>query len=246
MNPLRRYIAQFATAFPPKAVSDRLLPYVTLLLAVAGGVSALIQYSNGLAIARVTATMELHKQFLSETFRPAVKEFNEFNTRANQIAPKARCEFIRDAIAKGEVSASSGTSLNCDKFDNATLTALDKVSLTDAQRDRLREFALWRRREVNPPWPSIDQLELFYRSLIVCVERNNCSGDTAAALFAREMVTFVNATCDYDSPVAVGHTTNDEIARFLVRSRVNKNIYWNRDANRKKLFACDRQRTLEY
>jgi hypothetical protein len=241
----RRLITRIAAAFPTKAASDRLLPYATLLLATLAAASALIQYGNNTAIARVTATMELHKQFLSDTFRQALKDFNSFNLRIGDVATQARCEFIKEALAKKSLQGPPGLVLDCQAINDGTRADLDSIDVVGDQRARLRDFALSKVRALSLSTDGIAQLDIFYRSVIICVERNNCSGDTASALFARDMVAFVNATCAFDPTAGPDRTTNDEIAHFLVRWKVNKNIYWNRDSGREKLFACSRQRAFE-
>ena len=241
----RPLITRLAAAFPPKSVSDRLLPYVTLVLAVAAGTSALVQYGNNLAIARVSASLDLHKQFLSETFQKAKKEFAAFDENVGAVAATARCEFIRNEVAKGALPAPAGVTLDCENLTDSMRIALQSIDIVGEQRTRLRDYVLSKVRDRLSGTDGLAQLEIFFRSVIICVGRSNCDGETAAALFARDMVTFVNATCVFDPPIGQDDTTNDEIARFLVRWRVNKNIYWNRDPGREKLFACDRQRALE-
>jgi hypothetical protein len=245
MSAFRRFTSNLAKAFPTKATSDRFLPYATLTLAALGAGVALFQYANGLAISRVTATMELHKQYLSETFRTSVNEFRSFNERVNAAALEARCDYIKAGATRGSLTLPQGVSLDCKSIDNSTRTVLDAFNFEGEQRIQLREQALAAVRRLSSSSDTLAQLDLFYRSIIICVKKSNCSGDTAVALFAREMVAFVNATCAFDNAPKSAVTTNDEIAKFLVEWNVHKNIYWNRDQGREKLFACPRQREFE-
>jgi hypothetical protein len=135
--------------------------------------------------------------------------------------------------------------LDCENLTDNLRIALESINVGGEQRKRLRAYALSKVRDKLSATDGLAQLEIFFRSVVICVVRSNCDGETASALFARDMVIFVNATCIFDSPPGQDHTTNDEIAEFLVRWQVNKNIYWNRDTGREKLFACDRQRAFE-
>jgi hypothetical protein len=203
----RRLMTGLATYFPTKAASDRLLPYVTLLAAALGAVIALIQYGNNLAIARVTATMELHKQYLSETFAKAREEFDSLEQKLAASIVRTRCNFIKAAGEKGELPAARGVTPDCNNLTDADRAKLSTIKLEGNQRQALRQLIfsapnVAKLNEEIDATTRLGQLELFFRSIVVCVQQHNCNGETAVALFAHDMTSFVNATCSADPPLA--------------------------------------------
>src|SRR6266508_445550 len=241
----RRAITRLAAAFPPKSVSERLLPWGTLLTAALGAAWAIHVYSNNVAIARVTATIEFHKRYTDKLF----SEKNKVADVLGRSLLRARCEFIRSALAEGTLQSRDQYTLNCENIDEKTLKSLQQYDLQGNLRVQARRyiFSYVGRHPLSATDASyLEQLSICFRSIIVCVEHRNCDSQTTIALFAREMVEFVNMTCPFDDQnSSSGKTINDEIARFLVHWGVHKNIYWSLDPGREKLFACDKLRALE-
>ena len=241
---LRRPIARLAKAFPPKFVSDRLLPWASLILAVSGAVWVILEYSNDLAIARVTTTLDLHKRYTEKL----LKEKEAFALANSQVVLRARCEFIQKS-AKGGKLKPPEKRLNCENIDQETLETMDLYNLEGELRRQSRDYIFSRMAErplSKKEAQGLAQLSIFFRSIVICVEQDNCDTETSVALFAREMVEFVNMTCAFDAQAdRGGKTVNGEIAKFLVDYEVHKNIYWSLDPNREKLFACSELRALE-
>lgn len=242
---LRRLITRLAVAFPPKFISDRLLPWATLLLATVGGVWAIHEYRNDLSISRVTTIIDLHERYTEKLFL-AKREF------ALAISPtllRARCEFIRNALEDGKLTPESNMPLDCEDIDDGTLEVLKMYNLEGMLRAEQREYIfaeIGQTKLSGKQSNSLVQLSILFNSVIVCVDHGNCDPGTTVALFAREMVEFVNMACAFDAQASRGSKTETEkIARFLVDRDVHKNIYWSLDANREKLFACDHLRALE-
>lgn len=241
----RKIVAGISGNFPPKFVSDRLMPWASLVLVALGAFWAIHEYRNDLAIARVAATIELNKSY-------AVKLTSLKAEFAQAVAPtvlRARCQFIADSVDAGKISATPDDQLNCVSIDETTLRFIQSVELKGDLRQRGRNYIfaqVGKEKLSTKQANNLAQLSLFLRSVIICVEHGNCEAATAVALFAREMVEFVNMTCPFDQQLAQGgQTVGEEIANFLIGQNVHKNIYWSLDANREKLFACDSLRKLE-
>ena len=241
---LRRLIACLASALPPKFVSDRLLPWASLVLAVIGALWVFHEYSNDLAIARVMTTIDLHKRYTEKLF--VIKE--EVTLASIPLLLHSRCKFIENSVKSGKLKP-RGKSINCNNIDRETLQELDRYILEGELRKQLREYVFSRVAErtlSKKEAQGLAHLSIFFRSIVICVEHDNCDAETSIALFAREMVEFVNMTCPFDAKVERGgKTVTKELAKFLVDHEVHKNIYWSLDPNREKLFACDQLRALE-
>lgn len=190
--------------------------------------------------------MEMYKQFQGDTFVAAKDEFSLVNNRIGEAVVTLRCQLIATWAARKMLQLPAGPALDCQPVSSEASAIMAQVKLSGDLRRDLRLLALHKSKQIletAAERKSIIQLELFYRSVIVCVQQRNCSGEATAALFARNMVEFVNTTCPLDA--TSNRTTNDEIAAFLIQWGVHKNIYWNTDPDRQKLFACERQRALE-
>ena len=243
---MRRVIAGIARWFPPKFVADRLLPWGSIAIALGGVYWGISEYRNDIAIARVGTTLELHKRYLDTDLLE-----NKIQLSRIQTDPiiRARCEFIETHIQSGDIEKIHYGELTCGSVDKETQRKLQPYDIVGDLREKLRDYI---KREVGKnslsgdDIKSLAQLSIFFKSIIVCTEQDNCDDETVVALFAREMVEFVNMTCPYEKKLnSGGKTDNLTIAKFLVAHDVHKNIYWSLDDHREKLFLCKEYRELE-
>ena len=214
-------------------------------MVVVGGVWAILEYGNNLAIARVKTTLDLHKQYTDKKMFAAKDRLTE---SVGPLILSVRCEFIVRAVADKKLEMPKRP-INCNKVDGEVIETLRSYDLKGELRTELRLYVLSKlgqtplSRDISE---GLAQLSIFFRSIIVCVDKNNCDAETSVALFAREMVEFVNSTCAFDDQTSQGgKTVNAEIAAFLLDMGVHKNIYWSLDPSREKLFLCEALRALE-
>jgi len=249
---LRNILAAMARYFPPKFVADRVLPWFLFGVGVFTACWGLWEYGNDLSIKRVHTVLEMHKNF--RTIYPENEAYlrgksrGSPNNETRQHIFRVRCDFYLEKIRENKLKIISDVPKGALKSCN-DMAVMDRYGdlLSSNQRKELREQLKAKlNAQIGVDSRKIRGLSLFFRSLIVCVESRNCDGQTAVALFSYEMASFVNGACLFDSKLTSAQSAElENIAKFLVRFKVHKAIYWNNDAKREKLFICEKFRKLE-
>lgn len=229
MVPLARW-------FPTRRVSERILPWVTLMLATLGAVWTLFQYTNGVEIQRAETTLSIHRQFL-DTFPDGAQGAGDMSEDALVGGVlMIRCEIYTLAVEDGLLPAEPALP-DCGSVSMSDVSVLDAVGedASDALRDQIREETAMIG-GINPP--QARRMMTFFRSLQVCVEKGQCARDITTELFVGDIVAFLNATCrlaNNDTEFTRQGLMLGAFARELLPDGA---IPWNTDPNRKDLYLC--------
>ena len=78
----------------------------------------------------------------------------------------------------------------------------------------------------------------FFRSLQVCVDRNLCDRGILIEIFQRDIIGFLNLTCNYGLKRDGFRAESQLLAQFLGKSAALETAYWNTDFQREDMFAC--------
>lgn len=243
----RKLLVFLSRHFPPKAIAERVLPWLSVALAVFGAAWGLAKYGTDLDLKKVGLAIKFHERYTKEFFK-AKHGLEQSNA---PFVLRYRCDFLLDEIEKGSLQQQHTGDVNCKNLTDQSIEALNVYQLVGEQRAKLREHifgSLGQRPLGANDIKSLAELSIFFNSIIICVDHGNCDEDAVVALFSREMTEFVNMACAFfeRSKRKTSQTSDDvKIAEFLIRNEVNKNIYWSLDPGREKLFACDYLRELE-
>ena len=234
---MRWLLVRMARALPSRSVADRVLPWIMLLLAAFGAGWTLFQYTNGVDIQRANTTLSIHRQFL-DTFPDGAQSFTQVSDdeRVREIL-KIRCERYEKAVADG-ILPDQPPLPDCATVSEDDFELLGQISphVPQSIRDDIRT-------EMNlikvGSFGDARRMMTFFRSLQVCVERNQCNIEITSELFAGDIVAFLNASCS----VALVDREFDRQGRILAgfaRGLLPDGVIpWNTDPSRIDLFSCD-------
>lgn len=219
----RAVVVALSKVFPPKYVSDRILPWTALLLATLGACSTITQYRNDVAIERVRATLEMHKAFRTEfTDKPVLRQSSGTSLRDEIF--RVRCSVIGH--------------FDCEELTPDDKTKIDNYQLDTQQRAEVRRMLNeWRRQHMTLDTALASQYLQFFDAVRVCTLEENCDQDATIALFAKETTSYLNDVCIHVTEV--GRKETLRLARFLLDNNVHKDIFWSDDKGRESLFICD-------
>ncbi|MEP3277035.1 MAG: hypothetical protein ABJN26_06145 [Stappiaceae bacterium] len=221
-----------------------------MTLAAVAGFWAIFEYRNDLEIQRIKTALELHKYYAKEYSG----KLDHLLTREQEITNRSltlrlRCDYYSEEVAAGRLLETSLKLPNCAHISHDHLNILQSFNsqVTTKQREILRErivSALSRIQSIDGRW--VGGISLFFRSVIICVDRGNCDAETTIGLFAKDMTAFLNSVCPFHDRLSSENRIESEfIALFLLKYKVSKNIYWTKDNGRESLFLCTYLRDLE-
>ena len=259
---MRRLAVSLARRFPTKVVTSRLMPWVTLFLAVTGGTVGLVQYLDAKNDARVARSWGLYEKYLDERFHPSMHGATRrlFDVLSRYIADE-RCGYIRDLIVNSRLPQVKVNierrelDHGCDSGDvREGLLSINIESPDLREEFRKRLVAELGERISNDVHvrTEVELLADFYRGVIVCAESRSCDADTIISLFVRHMVEFVNRTCPFFEKRRSGRMggVDIDIVRFLIyndqdRVLLKEELRESSDSYRQKLFFCETLRQME-
>lgn len=243
----RNVIGRISRHLPPAFVSDRFLPWLSVLLAVAGGFWTITEYRNDLAIERVKTTLAMHSVWLDkqkgESF---IKTRPDLPTMQRALV-RSTCHSIEPVLRKRTEPEPDLAALDCDAPTPDWAKVVMMHQMTPKQRKPVRKEMLALKAKLTVPnEEALERASQFLRSVLVCVEAKNCDASTTVALFARSMTIFVNDVCVFiEADPRNSKADTIALAKFLVAHKVNRNIYWSTDTGRTNLFACDYLRKFD-
>ena len=243
----RAFAIWLSRRFPPKHVTDRVLPWLTIALVLVGGIFAVYEHLKNSNAARVIETIRLHQAFVMQT--PSGKSLQSLQNRLidglGPLIDQRRCEYVLELADKGEVQLQPNVQCN----DAKSHSIIAAIELQGQQRDELRRrLSDVEEQIVQENEEAIQQLLGHYTTVIVCVKNAACNGESARDIYARDMIGFVNAFCSYfekkgkewKEPPA-----DRLIAEFIVRYNLHRDATLMQESSRQKLFRCDGHRALE-
>ncbi|WP_370230694.1 hypothetical protein [Cognatishimia sp.] len=237
---------------PPSHVTERLTPWFTIVAAVIAASWALVQYSNDLDIRRVSATLELHRQYrvdhASDLYDLIGGEKGEDQKIA--IIREARCRYYKELIANGGLNAAGLTLPDCSRVTAADIPVLDRLGLTldECQRSEFRAIL---NQKLNASTKisrlKFGQIVGFFRSVRLCVDQSTCDAGTTLSLFEYDVVSFLNASCAHLEHDPTRKAEAILLADFVRKLGTPAQPYWSNDPNQTDPFVCDylREKTCE-
>lgn len=252
MRRFREFAGGLAFVLPPAHVTERLTPWFTIVAAVTAATFALAQYSNDLDIRRVSATLELHRQYRVDHATDLYDLIGGEKGEDQQVSIilETRCKYYKSLVEGGELDTKGSVLPDCSKVTVTDLPVLDGMghALNECQREELRA----RLNQILSSTTEISRINFgqivgFFRSVRLCVDQNTCDAGTALALFEYDVVSFLNASC--------AHLENDParkaeavlLAGFVRKLGTPAQPYWSNDPNQTDPFSCGylRMKTCE-
>lgn len=229
-----------ARRVPSRLVTNRLVPWITLVLGALGAGWTLFQYSDGVAIQRSNTTLAIHRQFLI-TFPDGAQNIAGSSAEAliDEIL-RVRCETYSSAMANGALKVDERLPL-CKMVEQADMPLLDEIeqNAPEALREQIRlalESALLTR--AGPA----RRMMTYFRSLQVCVEHRQCDAEITSELFVGDLVAFLNLTCELAKRDAEFFRQGRMLGGFARSLLPDGVIPWNTDPKRVDLLLCDHLR----
>lgn len=237
---MRAIVIPMARWFPPRRIADRILPWITLLLATFGVGWTLFQYSSGVNVQRAETTLSIHRQFL-ETFPAGAQGFTLIpDEDVAVLIFEIRCAHYAEAVDRG-VMPDIPALPDCNTITLSDQALLDELgasspsSVRDAVRKDTQEIRVH-------DAPAARRMMTFLRSLQVCVQSNQCAEDITTELFAGDIVAFLDASCNLANTDPEFERQGRMLGQFARGLLPDGVIPWNTDPNRKDLLMCEHLR----
>ena len=249
---IRHHTTILARSLPSKVVTERIIPWLTLLFSVLAGAFGLYQYYSSIEAAKVTETIKLHRQFIG--IKPGEKSIYEaqtsiidLNDKLGELIDQTRCHYIKELITNGKIIEKR--KIDCANDDFRKIT--DEIDLSKERRKMLRQriekkqdsFAL-----KDSEKTKIFRILGFYSSVTTCAQQGGCNKATVVDLFGTPMVAFINSYCSYFDNVAKtwnNEPADNELVKFLVNNGVTITSFNQSDEKRSSIFRCERHRKIE-
>ncbi len=250
MPRFRRRIAALARGMPPAHITQRLVPWVTLLAALITATWALLQYSNDLAIRRVSTTLEMHRQFRTG-YRDSMVPLQSAMRDANNLPQRIldlRCGYLQKLQADGTLLGGVLPVPECGTVTVENISVLDPFSLllSAEQRTDLRQMVeVLMAAQDDAPLGAYGELVDFFRSVRLCVGQNTCDPATTLALFEFDIVAMLNMTCAAVKADTARRSEAVLLARFVRDLGTPARPYWSADTGQTDPFLCDYLRVTE-
>ncbi len=251
---MRNFVLSLARQLPPKFVSDRLLPWVTLAFAMIAGGFGLYQYKANNDAQRVVQTLELYHAYVGElTDKKSLNDLlNTYNDKLGPIIDVTRCQFYLDLIAKGDLQIED--QLDCGK--TGYIEILNRSPLNNVQRKTLRQKIGGAGLDAFENGMIFDgaskgyvfKIMSYFTEVVVCVNQGACDEAATIDFFADDMVSFLNGFCsifEQEAKTWNSESLDQRIVHFLIRNDQDAKIDLSRDPDREKLFRCERHRRIE-
>lgn len=209
---MRAIWVRLARWAPPILITNRLVPWITLLLAALGATWALFQYSDSVAIQRSNTTLTIHRQFVS-VFPNGAQEITGQSEEALVVQIfKVRCDIYRAAMADGVLPPDERLH-PCETITLADQPLLDEIAENAPQALRDQVLMALETVVLTNAVPA-RRMMTYFRSLQVCVEGHQCDLAITSELFASDIVAFLNLTCDLAERDAEFARQGDMLGRF--------------------------------
>jgi hypothetical protein len=229
----RAITGAFAKGLPPKHVTDRIVPWLTLTVTVVGVTIGLWQYIERNSNERVARVVELHKTYIGLGSSTSSLSDLRRESEADQykLAVDVKCQFMKELNAKSDCRSDASFSPD----QRAALRGrIDKAVVT--------QFGSSETNRRN-----LGKLLGFYLSLVTCVDQDACDTGAAVRFFASDILSFLNQNCPLIADEARRWRVEPPdivLAKFLVK---NKEEFYSAglDAGRQSMFLCDHLRQQE-
>jgi hypothetical protein len=238
---MHRLFVAIAGILPPKDVTERLAPFATLSVALVAGFWAFFQYSQQLAIDSVKTSFDMNRQYIA-TFGPE-GVLGRLPLLADQDALEARMVLVQCSFLVGaklfEPPQNGCAALGEDqKAAMATVTSAMDETHRSALRDAIAA------EQATFPWTQEDAMDIdallgFFTAVAVCIDQRTCDPDVTLALFQREIIPFLNATCGLLARDAVQRFNAEGIARVIRDVQGAAAPQWSQDKKRSQQFMCN-------
>lgn len=174
---LRALISSFARAcFPPKAITDRVVPWIQVVVTIAGGAWALLQYSTSIGDKRADETMKLLAVYWTE----------------QGTAPSLRMRFDRLLEDEREFLASDTRIAELRKKGRANRTEAETQSYMNLLDEKTREFA------AKPAaYGEYSRVYYYLNTLVVCAAEKRCDRTIVNSTLGLDLLYFLNGTCGF-------------------------------------------------
>lgn len=248
MRPFRKFAGSLARRLPPVHVSNRLTPWFTICAAMGAATWALAQYSNDLAIRRVSTTLELHRQFRTD-YRTTSYDMIGGTKGEDQMILQilaVRCAFYRELADENFIDLGTVDLPDCTKVTVADTPTLDGIAgqIDTAQRTTLRTLinAELKDESINPI--EFGQPVDFFRAVRLCVAQNTCDSPTALSLFGYEIISVISVSCAKFETDPMRRTELIALAKFVRALGISMQPDWVNDPGQTNPFSCDYLREI--
>ena len=231
----RRLVAIVAKRFPPKLVTDRVLPWTALLLATLGFAWAIWQYRSDVNVARVQATLDFHKIFLGEFGRAEQENLIQFDEDWDDELFLARCKVLP-------------TGTDCVDLSPEQKAEIRMENLYPQERTPVRRLAIEYRLDTETLDGYLEsKFYRFFNAVQICVAEGNCDSKTASSLFDEDIIKYLNDVCIFsessdprDNPEQIRKRTAG-----LMQALVENGSDFLEADNKESNVACDHLRQIE-
>lgn len=192
---LREGLVGLGRWLPTARIMQRYVPWAALVAAIVGGSWTLVTYRNDLAIQRVAATFDMHRQF-RERFPNGSEVVDDLPLRTLAFT----CRFLQAEIAAARLTVDEPRLPACDTIIPSDRRLIEPIAdlMSESQRSALRQSLVSHLSTTAAPnWRRATEVRYFYRALTLCSRSQTCDGDIVVALFGPDMLGFVNAVCVY-------------------------------------------------
>lgn len=249
---MRKHAAALAKFLPPKIVTERIIPWITLLLGVFAGAFTLYQFSSNISGNKVAETITLYRSFMgissnTQSIYALQNEVTGLNDELRNSIATTKCEYYATVISSNQLDSSD--TLKCGANDWVEI--IKTIPLTPDQKKVLKsqvETTLESLKPTKEEAANLHRIIGFYLAVVTCVKEGGCDRGTAVNLFASHMIDFINAHCVYFRAKANqwnGTPVDDAIVYFLTNSGVTIDRLRSSDSSRTHIFFCPRHIDIE-
>lgn len=219
---MRTCLNSLAKRFPPRHVTDRLFPWIMVLLTTIGGIWILYEHNASNKVSRISKIIELYHQF-SE---PSIGNISlndiqrELADVVGHIIDKTLCEHILERIPSVMRGYANFNNLNCKESYNRN--RILKKYVDTVNKEQLRQRISNRINDTlrENDEDNIDKLLSHYRGVIACIQHDGCDEEAGFDIYKTNMIGFVNMSCMVTNERAIYWNTEPAdipIVNFLIR-----------------------------
>ena len=214
---------KFIDHLPTKENTERIVPYVTLFVTFIGGAWLLYQYSLDNKAKRVESVIRLHQQFIgSDTTVDSLKDMQgKFDADLLLIVELA-IKSVKQTNEENKICQTKAKSNTHNRYFVERTEACQRLKENDIKK-KIREF-ITKQKQLRVYSPNnivkIRKLLAHYSSVIACANSKACDKRTVIRIYGDEMLSYINAFCDYFEEDSANWKKNEPddavVSRFLV------------------------------
>ena len=185
-----------AMQFPPRHVTERIFPWIMILLTIIGGGWIVFEHNASNKVTRISKILDLHHEFTRHKI--GKKSLNELQRDlvdiAGYIVDKIRCQRRLEVDSEYYKDYAN---LNCDNTEDIEIVlGIDTDEEYDTKLNERVYEEIHKIFSANDEYfENIDRLLAYYRVVIACIEHGGCHEYTGFEIYKDKMISFVNMAC---------------------------------------------------